>query len=146
MLNKFTGMGRLAKDMELLSTASGRHYIHNTIAIDRDGTGRGDTEKVTDWLDITAWGKTAEFIARWFQKGDPILLEGSIRTATWTGRDGKKRYSTELNVDSAYFCGSKRRDPAPAAELTDLDGDTSDLPFKMDDDEKAPWEDEELPL
>lgn len=148
MLNHISIMGRIVKDIELLKTGSGRSYCHLRIACDRDRSGR-DGEKITDFLDATAWGSTAEFICKYFHKGDPILLEGKVYTTSWKDRNGNARYGVEINVDDVYFCGGKRREAAPAEStgFTDLSGDTSDLPFKMGDDEKAPWDEEvELPL
>ena len=147
MLNHINIMGRIVKEFELLKTGNGRSYCHFRIACDRDRTGR-DGEKITDFLDATAWGSTAEFIHKYFAKGDPILLDGSIYTTSWKDRNGNARYGVEINVNDVYFCGSKRRSgPTEAAPvLTELDNDGTELPFASDDDGKAPWDEGELPF
>lgn len=156
MLNSVIIKARIGKDLDLLKTGSGRSYVHIRLACDRSGTGYGDREKITDWLDATAWGKTAEFICKYFRKGDYILIEGSLHSTQWKDRNGNNKYGVEINVDNADFCGSKRHEgsAAPAgggidvdsSGFTELDNDGTQLPFSMGEDESVlPWN-EELPL
>jgi single-strand DNA-binding protein len=65
---------------------------------------KGNDQKL--FLSCVAWRHTAEFVQKYFQKGDPIAVEGQLMTKSWTGRDGTDRSSVELNVTSAHFCGS----------------------------------------
>ena len=155
MLNKVIIMGRLVATPELLKTGTGRSYTHLRLACDRDGTGGKDREKITDWLDATAWGRTAEFIVKYFSQGDPILIEGAMHSRSWSDREGKKRYSVEINVDNVNFCGRRTNAVKPASVLdggsgfTDLGNDGTDLPFTVgDDDGNLPWDDtsDKLPL
>ena len=133
MLNKFITMGRLVRDPELRQTTGGVSIASFAVAVERDYGGKG--EKQTDFIDCVAWRQTGEFISKYFFKGDMICLEGRIETRTWE-KDGQKHKATELNVSSAYFCGSKSsggQAPAvtaaevqPFKEISDEDGD---LPF-----------------
>lgn len=128
MLNKMALQGRLTKDPELRQTQSGVPVASFTVAWSER---RGETETKL-FLNCVAWRNTGEFIAKYFTKGQEILVEGSLSTRDYTDRDGNKRTSTELTVDRAHFCGAKRDagggySGAPA-EFTEMD-DEGDLPF-----------------
>lgn len=126
MLNKVVLMGRLVKDPELRHTDSGKAVLSFTVASDK---GYGD-EKKTDFINCVAWGNTAEFINRNFEKGQMITVDGRISTRTWEGQDGKKNYVTEILVGEAHFCGAKpQKVESVADELTPLDNIPDDLPF-----------------
>lgn len=99
MLNKVLIQGRLTKDPELKQTQSGVSQLLFTVAW-------SEKYKETEtkcFLLCKAWRSTAEFIAKYFQKGSEILLEGRMTTETWS--DDKQ--VTLLVVDKAHFCGSK---------------------------------------
>ena len=137
MLNKVILMGRLTRDPELRHTQSGTAVASFTLAVDRDFKGK-DGSKTTDFIDCVAWSNTGEFAAKYFAKGRMAVVEGRLQLRDWTDKDGFKRRSAEVVVDSLYFGDSKResdsREPAdtgaPAgdqfAELADDDGN---LPF-----------------
>ena len=129
-MNKWYGIGRVAKDIELRSvkTADGEISVARfTVATDRPGKDKG-----ADFISCVAWRKTAEFIAKYFQKGSRIALAGRITTGSYE-KDGKKIYTTEVTVDEAEFCESKREiqtQPSAAPEMMDIpEGIESDLPF-----------------
>ena len=106
MLNKVVLMGRLTADPELKQTANGIPVLSFSIAVDRSYAARG-TERQTDFINIVAWRQTAEFISRYFTKGQMIALEGSIQTRSYEDRQGNRRTAFEVVVDQAHFCGSK---------------------------------------
>lgn len=147
MLNSVIIRGRIGKDLEVNKTSNNRSYIRLRIACDRDGTGYNDRERITDWLDATAWGRTAEFIARNFKKGDNILIEGSLHSNQWKDRNGNNRYSIEINVNNVDFCG-KRSTHKEGTEMGELPEAGNDNPFvNSDDDGELPWNEEtDLPL
>ena len=91
MINNVTLMGRLTADAELKSTTSGKYVTSFSIAVDRDFTQNG--ERQADFINIVAWGKTAEFITKYFSKGDMIAVRGSIQTRQYE-KDGNKRTAT----------------------------------------------------
>lgn len=98
--------GRLTKDPELRSTASGIPVCNFTVACDRRYVKQGE-ERQADFINCIAWQKSAESIAQYFKKGHRIALEGSIQTRNWTDNEGKTRYSTEVVVEQWEFAQSK---------------------------------------
>lgn len=106
MLNTAIIMGRLTADPELRTTAGGVETTRFTVAVDRDFQQQGQ-EKQTDFINCVAWRQSAQFITKYFRKGSMIAVQGSIRTGSYTAQDGSKRYTTDIQVDRANFCGSK---------------------------------------
>ena len=98
MLNRVTLMGRLVADPELRSTASNLSVCSFRIAVDRDYK-KGD-QKETDFIDIVAWRSTAEFVANYFNKGRMIAVDGRLQIRPWEGKDGNKRFATEVVADN----------------------------------------------
>lgn len=105
MLNTCILMGRLTADPELRTTQSGKSVASFTLAVDRDFQQGG--EKQADFISVVAWGKTAEFIDKYFCKGRMIAVVGRIQTRTYTDKDGNKRKATEVAADKVSFTGEK---------------------------------------
>ena len=105
MLNNAVIMGRLTADPELRKTPSGVSVTRLTVAVDRGYAKQGE-EKKTDFINVVAWRQTAEFICKYFTKGQMIAVQGSIETGSYE-KDGVKRYTFEINADNVSFCGSK---------------------------------------
>ena len=121
MLNHITIMGRLTRDPELRRTGSGIAVASFSLAVDRDFSPRDGGERETDFIDCVAWRQTAEFISRYFRKGQNIGLNGTIQTRTYQDKDtGKNRTAFEVVINNAYFVESKGTSqntgysPAPA--------------------------------
>ncbi len=112
MLNKVILMGRFTRDPELRSTPQGISTCSFSIAVDRNFVRPGE-ERKADFINCVAWRQTAEFISKYFKKGNMVALEGSIQTRSWDDQDGKKRYATDVVVSQVYFAESKR-DSQPA--------------------------------
>lgn len=145
-LNKVVLMGRLVKEPELKYTPSNVAVTSFTIAVDRRFTKQGE-EKQTDFINIVAWRTTAEFVNKWFSKGQQIALCGSIQTRNWEDTEGKKHYVTEVVADEVYFADSKKNtegntatqqmpegmqqiaNNAAEAGFTDFVENDDDLPF-----------------
>lgn len=108
MLNHITIMGRLVADPELRYTPSNIPTASFRLAVDRDFKDRETGERKTDWINCVAWRGKAEFIANHFSKGRMIVLAGRLQTRDYTGKDGNKRYVTEILVSDVYFADSKR--------------------------------------
>lgn len=106
MLNYIALLGRLTRDPELRRTGSGVAVANFTIAVERDYAGP-NKEKETDFIDCVAWRNTGEFISKYFAKGSLIAVMGRLEIRKWTDKDGNGRKSAEVNVDKAYFAGSK---------------------------------------
>lgn len=109
MLNSWCGQGRLTRDVELRYTASNIPVASFTIACDRDFKSN-DGERETDWIDVVAWNKSAEFVEKYFKKGDMIVISGRLQTRVYEDKNGNKRKAVEVIAASLNFCGSKRQD------------------------------------
>lgn len=104
-MNNVTLIGRLTADPEIKTTQSGTACTRFNIAVDRR-VKQGE-EKQTDFITIVAWQQRAEFICKYFSKGQRIALTGSIRTGSYTDRDGNKRNTFEVWAENVEFCESK---------------------------------------
>jgi single-strand DNA-binding protein len=109
-MNNVVLKGRLVADPELRQTASGIAVVSFTIAIDKY-TGK-DGEKSADFIGCNAWRGTAEFISKYFTKGQEILIRGQIHNKNWES-NGVKHFSYEVTAENAEFCGSKAGNAQP---------------------------------
>ena len=100
-MNRAILFGRLTKDVDLRTTPNGRSVAMLTLAIDRPVTKDGNKE--ADFIPVVLWGKTAEAVARYVHKGQRLLVEGRIQVRSYDGKDGQKRYATEVVADKAEF-------------------------------------------
>ncbi len=106
MLNCAIIMGRLTADPELRTTGSGLSVTSFCVAVDRSYVKDGE-ERQTDFINVVAWHGTAEFVTRYFTKGQMIAVQGSIQTRNYEDRNGNKRTAVEIVADKVSFCGSK---------------------------------------
>ena len=95
-------MGRLVADPELKQTQTGKSVCRFKVAVDRN-TKSQDGQKQADFISCTAWEKTAEVVSKYFAKGKPILVEGSLRNNDYTDQNGVKHYSMDVLVSSVSF-------------------------------------------
>ena len=117
--NKVILGGRLTADPELKTTPSGISVTSFTLAVNRRFGSGNDGQPQADFLNITAWRQTAEFITRYFRKASSICIVGSIQTRSWTDQNGQKRFATEIVADEAYFVDTKSESPlAPQQAAT----------------------------
>ena len=134
-LNKTILIGHLTADPELKQTSNGTAVTGFTIGVQRKYAKEGSQQ--SDFINIVAWRQTAEFICKYFKKGNAIFISGQIQTRSYDAQDGSKRYVTEVMADEVSFV-EKRNETAAAApalnqtaetpnfEELDTDGD---LPF-----------------
>ena len=106
MLNSVCLMGRLVADPELRQTPSGVSVCSFRIAVDRTYQPKGQ-EKQTDFINIVTWRSTAEFVSRYFRKGQLVAVQGSIQTGQYTDRDGNKRTTFDVVADNVFFAEKK---------------------------------------
>lgn len=99
--------GRIARMDDLRYTQSGTAVVSFSVAVDR----RFSKEREADFINVTAWQKTAEFIAQYFAKGQEILINGRLQVSSYD-KDGEKRYKTEVIAENVEFCGSKKQENA----------------------------------
>lgn len=107
MLNVVVLTGRLTADPELRHTPNDIAVTSFTLAVNRKFSRPGE-EKQTDFIDIVAWRNTAEFVCKYFKKGQLIAIEGSIQTRTYQDKDGNKRKAFEIVARDAQFAESKK--------------------------------------
>lgn len=116
-LNKVILGGRVASEPEQKQTPSGASVVTYSMAVDRRFAPEGK-ERETDFFRVTAWQSTADFIARYFHKGDAICITGRIQNRSWTDQSGQKHYITEIVAEEANFVENKKDRPegqAPAS-------------------------------
>ncbi|MBQ4397768.1 MAG: single-stranded DNA-binding protein [Clostridia bacterium] len=107
MLNRVILMGRLTAEPDYRTTQSGVAMVRFRLAVDRDFIPQGG-EKQTDFLDIIAWRNTADFVSKYFHKGQLVAVQGSIQVSNYTDREGNKRRSWDIVADQVYFAEAKR--------------------------------------
>lgn len=115
-MNKVIMMGRLTKDPETRTTQDGKAITRFSLAVDRRYV-----KEATDFFEMTTFGKTAEFAAKYLKKGTKILTEGTVQNNNYTNKDGQKVYGFSFVVDSIEFAESKGQsvEQKPAEETHD---------------------------
>ncbi len=140
MFNLVVLTGRLTADPELKTTQTGISVTSFSIAVSRSY--RSGEEPQTDFINIVAWRKSAEFVAKYFKKGNMIGIEGSIQTRKYTDKNGNQRTAFEVVANNVQFVESKRdtasapeTETAPAASYSNAGvNDFSDIGDMSDDD------------
>lgn len=118
MLNKVILMGRLTRDPEFKATPSGAYVCNFSLAVDRDFVRQGE-ERQTDFINIVTFGTRAEFVSRYFRKGQLVAVCGRIQTRSWDdAQTGQKRYATDVVADEVHFAEPKRDSGAAAGNDT----------------------------
>lgn len=107
MMNIAMLQGRLVRDPEVRRTDSGKTCTSFTLAVEWD-----QKDRQADFLDCVAWQQTGDFVGKYFLKGDPILIQGSVQNRSWEDKQGNKRTKTEVIAARVWFCGGKPK-PAP---------------------------------
>lgn len=135
MLNHVIAMGRLTGEPETRCLqGSDSSVTRFNIAVERDYKAAGEERAKSDFINCTAWNKTGEFISKYFKKGSMIAVTGSIETGSYTDKDGKKVYTTEVKVSKAYFTGERRADASGSSPVNNADGnDFMYIPDGVDD-------------
>lgn len=127
-MNKVILLGRLTKDPDVRHTAGDLVVARFNIAVDRRY--KTDNGPTADFPTCVAFGKTAEFIEKYFFKGMKISLEGRLQTGSYTNKEGVKKYITEVVAEAVEFAESKRTDETDDGDgFVDVDYNDEDLPF-----------------
>lgn len=143
MLNHIVLMGRLTRDPELRRTGSGVAVTSFTLACDRDFKANGG-EKETDFIEVTAWRNTAEFVHSYFSKGRMAVVSGRLQIRKWTDKNGNQRNTAEVVADNVYFGDSKKEESssfstAPAPAMTYPTAPASNFVMLEDEDSQLPF-------
>ena len=127
-MNQVLLVGRMVFDPEMKQTNNGTSYVPVRVAIDRR-----DKEKTTDFISCRAWGKTAEFISKYFHKGDPIEIIGRLQSESYEKQDGTKVSGMVVIIDNVNFVPrttsgqEQKQKPYEPNQTKDEDG----LPFEV---------------
>lgn len=131
-MNKAILMGRLTRDPEVRYTSTTNTMVASFgLAVNRRFAKQGE-ERQADFINIVAWNKTAEFVSKYFKKGQQVSIIGRIETRKYEDKDGKTVYVTEVIAEEVYFADSKKEDNtnAPFENTQDFTPVTDDdLPF-----------------
>ncbi len=107
--NKVILIGNMTADPELKQTAGGVSVCSFSIAVNRRFAKSEQGQQTVDFINIVTWRQSAEFVSRYFKKGNPILVCGQLQTRTWTDNQGQKRYATEVVADEVSFVANAQQ-------------------------------------
>lgn len=130
--------GRMTKDIELKTMSNGKNLGNFSIAVQRSYK-NANGEYESDFFNCTAFGASADFISKYFGKGQEILITGRLQNRSWEADDGTKRHATDVIVEKVEFCGSKNKTNDAGEKMVNdfnnamangtLDTKVDDLPF-----------------
>jgi single-strand DNA-binding protein len=138
MLNRVILVGRLVADPELRYTPSGVPVASLRLAVDRQFKSQGG-ERETDFINIVAWRRTAEFAANYLSKGRLISVEGRLQVRQWTTQDGQRRTSYDVVADNLQALDRPRE---PSAGLPEETGASGPEPEVGEEEGPGPWANE----
>ena len=124
--NKVILIGNIVADPELKQTQGGLSVCSFNIAVNRKFS--KDGEQACDFITIQAWRQTAEFVTKYFKKGQPILVCGQLQTRSWTDSQGQKRYATEVVADEVSFVAPASNEQKPATPPNPMSFQTGPMP------------------
>jgi len=140
MLNTAVLMGRLTADPELRYTTSNIPVTSFTIAVDR--AYKTGEDRQTDFINIVAWRQRAEFVSKWFKKGQLVAVEGSIQTRRYQDKDGNNRTAFEVVANNVHFAEKRDASAAPVADMAPAASAPSFSNTGADDFSELPGEDD----
>jgi single-strand DNA-binding protein len=145
--NKIIVIGNLGRDPELRYTPQGTAVCNFSVATSEKKRDKaGELQEVTTWFRVTTWNKNAENASKYLTKGRPVYVEGRLRVEEWTDRDGKNRYTLEVNATDLHFIGSGQNDGIAAESNSDNEYNQSN-DFQSDASPSLPApNDEDIPF
>jgi single-strand DNA-binding protein len=127
-MNKCIFIGRLTKDPEISYSTNQTAIAKFTLAVNRKFKQEG--QPTADFLNFVAFGKTAEFIGKYFEKGSGMGVTSRVQNRNWDDQEGKKHYATDFVVEEVDFAGSKgNSNPHDNLDVPPADNSDDDLPF-----------------
>ena len=148
-LNKVILIGYLTADPTIKKTQSEISVSSFTIAVNRQFKSKSSQEdqQTADFINIVAWRQTAEFVSKYFKKGSPIIVCGSIQTRNYTDNQGNKRYVTEVVADEVGFVGNKESGTASGSDGGNRQhGRTATKQTKQNDEDDVIINEDDLPF
>lgn len=138
-MNRVILMGRLTADPQVQYSSNNQNMAiaRYTLAVDRRMAKKEDGKQDTDFINCVTFGKSAEFAEKYFHKGQRVLIEGRIQTSSYNDKDGNRKYTTNVVIDSQEFADSKQGSSSQSNNDSAMDGfenipeeiDTEELPF-----------------
>lgn len=127
-MNKVCLIGRMVRDPEMRFTQGNNTAVCSfSLAVNRRFKQEGQPD--ADFINVVAWAKTAEFVSKYFTKGQQVGVIGRIQTRNYDDKEGKKIFATEVVAEEVYFADSKKEQNATtSAGFMAVEGD-NDLPF-----------------
>lgn len=122
-MNKVILLGNLTRAPETKKTQGGRVFARTSIAVKRPFG-----KDTTDFFNLVAWERSAEFLAKYFSKGSRILIEGHLQTGSYE-KDDVKHSTVDVVVDQIEFAGDAKKSSSPADDFNGESTDTDDFPF-----------------
>lgn len=123
-LNHIDLMGRLVADPELRKVGDDISVVSFRLAVDRDRKNKDTGEREADFINVSAWRSTADFIAQYFAKGDMMVVSGRLQSRMYEDKDGNKRSAYDVIAEAVYFGASKKE-----SGQADAAGGDDELPF-----------------
>ena len=142
-MNKVILTGRIANDLEIRSTTTGKSICEFRLATNRPVN--RDGEKVADFVSCRVWNKSAENLVKYQTKGNLIAVIGRIQIDSYTDKDGNKRYSNYVLVEDLEYLGRKK-DPEANKEDQEVENEYKDLHITTEVQEQFDYSDDELPF
>ena len=105
--NKVTLIGRTGKEVEIVKFENGQLAKVSLATSEHYTNAKGEKVEETQWHNLLCYGKTAEIMQKYVEKGKEICVEGKIQYKTYDDKDGNKRYSTDIRVEELLLLGSK---------------------------------------
>lgn len=118
--------GRLTADPELRQTPSGTFVCRFSLAVQRKYN-KNSKERETDFIDVEAWKGNAEFISKYFRKGELMDISGRLKTSRWKDDKGDTHYQTSVLVENVEFAPTNNRKPSEGADKCERGGNIDDL-------------------
>ena len=137
-MNKVMLVGRLTAKPELRYTGSNTAFLRFTVAVNRPFT-NSEGKREADFINVVAWRKQAETIAKFFDKGNLIGIEGRLQTGSYDDQNGNKRYTTDVQLENFEFVEGKK--DAQASTETDSPYNYQDEGVSVQDDPFAEYGD-----
>src|SRR5437764_15313624 len=107
MVHRIVLVGRLTRDPESQYTTNGIAIVKFGMAVDRVTKNPETGEKETDFIDVVAWRRTAEFVTQYITKGRLVAVEGRLQIRSWVAQDGTKRRAAEVVADNVQGLGPR---------------------------------------
>jgi single-strand DNA-binding protein len=126
--NKVILIGNMTADPELKQTAGGVSVCSFSIAVNRRFAKVDQGQQSVDFINIVTWRQQAEFVSRYFKKGNPILICGQLQTRNWTDNSGQKRYATEVIADEVSFVAPASSEQKPATPPNPMSFQNGNMP------------------